>query len=296
MTDPGPFSAHRGLLFTVAYEITGSVVDAEDVVQETWLRWSSRPGGDDGSPEEVHDVRAYLVRIATRLALNAVRSRTRRQEDYVGPWLPEPLLTTPDVADDVVMSESVSMAMLLVLESLSPQERAVFVLREVFGFAHGEIGEAVGRSDAAVRQIAHRAREAVQARRPRFETDPAQVQSVLERFWAAVTTGELEQLMDVLAPDVVVHSDGGGIRSAARRPVSGRDNAGRLILGLAGKATAAASFETVLVNGMPGVVLRLNGEVDTVAVFETYQGLVSRIYMVRNPDKLTSRDPVRLSR
>ena len=195
----------------------GSAADAEDVVQETWLRWER-----SGTHAEVRDPRAYLVRTVTRQALNRLRTLARRREDYVGEWLPEPLLTSPDVAEDVELAESVSIAMLTVLETLAPTERAVFVLREVFDVPYDEIADAVDKSPAAVRQIAHRAREHVAARRPRMEVDRTEQQRVVERFVAAVTAGDVQALMDVLAPDVVLVADGGGIAQAVRVPVSAR--------------------------------------------------------------------------
>ena len=213
-----PFVTHRSLLFTVAYEMLGSAADAEDVVQETWLRWA---GIGDAAPDEVRDPRAYLVRIVTRQALNRLRSVSRRREEYVGEWLPEPLLTSPDVADDVELAESVSIAMLTVLETLGPDERAVFVLREVFDVPYDEIAEALGKSATAVRQIAHRARGHVAARRPRMAVSRSEQQQVVERFLAALTTGDLQGLMDVLAPDVVLVADGGGLAPAARHPIEG---------------------------------------------------------------------------
>ena len=191
------FLAHRNLLFTVAYEMLGSAADAEDVLQETWLRWA---GVDLGT---VRDQRAYLVRITTRQALARLRTLGRRKESYVGPWLPEPLLTAPDVAEDVELADSVSMAMLLVLETLTPTERAVFVLREVFDLGYDEIAEAVDKSPAAVRQIAHRARAHVAARRPRGVVSPAETRDALEAFQRAAETGDLQGLLDILAPDVV---------------------------------------------------------------------------------------------
>ena len=209
------FVAHRNLLFTVAYEMLGSAADAEDVLQETWLRWA---GVDLGT---VRDQRAYLVRITTRQALSRLRTLGRRKESYVGPWLPEPLLTAPGVAEDVELADSVSMAMLLVLETLTPAERAVFVLREVFDLAYDEIAEAVGKSPAAVRQIAHRARAHVAARRPRGVVSPAETRDALEAFQRAVETGDLQGLLDILAPDVVLLGDGGGVVQAALAPVAG---------------------------------------------------------------------------
>src|SRR5579872_1402167 len=196
------FLAHRNLLFTVAYEMLGSAADAEDVLQETWLRWA----GVD--LDTVRDQRAYLVRITTRQALTRLRTLGRRKESYVGPWLPEPLLTAPDVAEDVELADSVSMAMMLVLETLSPTQRAVFVLREVFGLDYDEIATAIGKSPAAVRQIAHRARTHVTARRPRGVVSPAETRDALEAFRQAIETGDLQGLLDILAPDVVFLGDG----------------------------------------------------------------------------------------
>ena len=220
MTDD-PFVTHRGLLFTVAYEMLGSAVDAEDVVQETWLRWA------DVDQAEVRDPRAYLVRIVTRQALNRLRTVSRRREDYVGEWLPEPLLTSPDVAEDAELAENVSIAMLTVLETLGPTERAVFVLHEVFETPYDEIAEVVGKTPAAVRQIAHRAREHVAARRPRMQVDRAQQEATLEKFMAAISSGDLQGLMEVLAPDVVLIADGGGLVTAARKPHDrGREGGG----------------------------------------------------------------------
>ncbi|MEP6815350.1 MAG: sigma-70 family RNA polymerase sigma factor, partial [Marmoricola sp.] len=195
-TAPDVFANHRDLLFTVAYEMLGSAADAEDVVQEAWLRWAQV------DQEQVRDPRAYAVRIVTRLALNQMRTLSRRRETYVGPWLPEPMLTAPDVAEDVVLAESVSMAMLVVLETLGPTERAVFVLREVFGFELAEIAEAVDRSPAAVRQIAHRAREHVRARRPESTATKAEHAEVTRRFAEAAVTGDIDALLGLLAPDV----------------------------------------------------------------------------------------------
>src|SRR5215208_4683887 len=212
-----PFVTHRSLLFTVAYEMLGSATEAEDVVQESWLRWAGVEGA------EVRDPRAYLLRIVTRQALNRLRTLARQREDYVGAWLPEPLLTSPDVAEDVELAESVSIAMLTVLETLGPVERAVFVLREVFDVPYDEIAEAVGKSSATVRQIAHRARRHVAARRPRMAVSRTEQQRVVDRFLAAVTAGDVQGLMDVLAPDVIVVADSGGLAPAARRPVVGRE-------------------------------------------------------------------------
>ncbi|MFA1546845.1 RNA polymerase sigma-70 factor [Actinomadura chokoriensis] len=275
------FVAHRNLLFTVAYEMLGSAADAEDVLQETWLRWT----GVD--LDTVRDQRAYLVRITTRQALTRLRTLGRRKETYVGPWLPEPLLTTPDVAEDVELADNVSMAMLLVLETLTPTERAVFVLREVFDLPYGEIAEAVGKTSAAVRQIAHRARSHVAARRPRDAVSPAESRAALQAFQRAVETGDLRNLLEILAPDVVALSDGGGLKRAVPRPVVGADKVGRLLtLGLRAFG-AALSVEPVQLNGSPGLILRLGGQVEGVVAVRVEAGLITGFYFVRNPEKLS---------
>ncbi len=275
------FVAHRNLLFTVAYEMLGSAVDAEDVLQETWLRWV----GVD--LDTVRDQRAYLVRIATRQALTRLRTLRRRKESYVGPWLPEPLLTTPDVAEDVELAESVSMAMLLVLETLTPTERAVFVLREVFAVEYDEVAEAVGKSPAAVRQIAHRARAHVAARRPRGTVSPAETRDALDAFQRAVQTGDLRSLLDILAPDVVLVGDGGGLKQAVPRPVAGADKVARLLIAGFGRVADAISMRPVQVNGHPALIVQLDGEIDTVVAVRIDDGLITGLYAVRNPEKLS---------
>ena len=275
------FVAHRNLLFTVAYEMLGSAADAEDVLQETWLRWA----GVD--LDTVHDQRAYLVRITTRQALSRLRTLGRRKESYIGPWLPEPLLTAPDVAEDVELADSVSMAMMLVLETLTPTERAVFVLREVFDLAYDEIAAAVDKSPAAVRQIAHRARAHVAARRPRGMVSPAQTRDALEAFQRAAETGDLQRLLDILAPDVVLLGDGGGVAQAVRVPVVGAGRVARLLTIGLGRIAAAASLQQAQVNGYPALILRLNGEIDTVIAVRIDDGLITGLYAVRNPEKLS---------
>lgn len=275
------FIAHRNLLFTVAYEMLGSAVDAEDVLQETWLRWS---GVDLGT---VHDPRAYLIRITTRQALDRLRTLGRRKESYVGSWLPEPLLTTPDVADDVELADSVSMAMMLVLETLTPTERAVFVLREVFALGYDEIAEAVGKSQAAVRQIAHRARAHVAARRPRGAVSPAETQEALDAFRRALETGDLQSLFDILAPDVVLLGDGGGVKQAVLRPVVGADKVGRLLIGGLSRIAATVSLRSAQVNGHPALLVQLDGVLDSVVTVRMDDGLITGLYSVRNPAKLS---------
>ena len=272
------FALHRSLLFTVAYEMLGSASDAEDVVQEAWLRWT------DVDHAVVRDPRAYLVRIVTRQALNRLRSLARRREEYVGEWLPEPLMTSPDVAADVELAESLSIAMLTVLETLGPAERAVFVLREVFETPYDEIAEAVGKSAAAVRQIAHRARDHVASRRPRIPVSPTEQQEAVDRFLAAVRVGDLQGLLDVLAPDVVIVADGGGLVAAARRPIEGAQRVAAFLMG----AARIADFEAkaVWLNGSPAARIEIGGQLDTAVSLSVENGRITRIYAIRNPHKL----------
>jgi RNA polymerase sigma-70 factor (ECF subfamily) len=276
-----PFVEHRSLLFTVAYELLGSAADAEDVLQESWLRWTAV------DRDEVRDARAYLVRIVTRQALNHLRSVSRRREEYVGEWLPEPLLTSPDVAEDVELAESLSIAMLTVLETLGPSERAVFVLHEVFDMPYDEIADAVGKTPAAVRQIAHRAKDHVAARRPRVRVVPAEHEEVVERFVAALNTGDLQGLMDVLAPEVVSVADGGGkVRGAARRPIVGADRLARYLVGGMAKVEGVLFASPTWVNGQPGIRMELDGQVVGVVSLTVVDGRVTHIYSIANPDKL----------
>ncbi|WP_225725195.1 MULTISPECIES: RNA polymerase sigma-70 factor [unclassified Nocardia] len=278
------FVAHRKLLFTVAYEMLGSVTDVDDVLQETWLRWV----GVDAA--HVDDPRAYLIRITTRQALNRLRSMKRRRESYVGSWLPEPLLTTPDVAADVELSESVSMALLLVLETLTPTERAVFVLREAFGVGYDEIAAAVGKTPAAVHQIAHRARRHVEARRPRRIVTTREAEVALQAFRQALETRNLQGLLDVLASEVVAISDGGGIKQATPRPIIGADKVARFIVGGLTKNGVALAVEPTAVNGGPALALHVDGELDGVIAVSVEDGRITGLYYVRNPQKLTRID------
>jgi RNA polymerase sigma-70 factor (ECF subfamily) len=278
-----PFVTHRGLLFTVAYEMLGSATDAEDVVQETWLRWA------DADRADVRDPRAYLVRIVTRQALNRLRTVSRRREDYVGEWLPEPLLTGPDMADDAVLAENVSIALLTVLEALGPVERAVFVLHEVFETPYDEVAEVVSKTPAAVRQIAHRAREHVAARRPRMPVDQAQQDATFERFMAAVTSGDLQGLVAVLAPEVVLIADGGGLVRAARKPLIGAERVVAFLARVADLSGLVAT--TAQFNGMPGARFEVGGDVTAVSLV-IEGGRITRIYAMRNPNKLGSLEKV----
>lgn len=275
------FVAHRNLLFTVAYEMLGSGADADDVLQETWLRWVVV------DTAQVDDQRAYLVRITTRQALNRLRSMKRRREAYVGSWLPEPLLTTPDVAADVELAESVSMGLMVVLETLAPTERAVFVLREAFGLGYDEIAAAVEKSPAAVHQIAHRARRHVEARRPRRAVSAREAQAAVEAFRRALETRDLQGLLDVLAPDVVAISDGGGIKQATPRPVIGADKVARFVVNGLTKRDVALTVVPTAINGSPALALHVDGELDGVLAVRVEDTRITGLYFVRNPHKLT---------
>jgi RNA polymerase sigma-70 factor (TIGR02957 family) len=287
-----PFGRHRRLLFSVAYQMLGSVADAEDVVQDTWLRWSATDRG------EVTDPRAYLVRITSRLALDRMDSARARRESYVGPWLPEPLLTgggpvaaapqASEPEDAAELGEQVSLALLVVLETLSPAERAVFVLREAFGMSTAEVAGVLDRSEAAVRQMAHRAREHVQARQPRFDADLRAQREVTERFFAAVAGGDMDALLAALAPDVVLISDGGGKASAARRPITGADKVARFLVGIAEKGgdIPGLRIEIAEVNGLPAIVGWVGAEPFGSFSLSMADGLIEQVLVVVNPDKL----------
>lgn len=277
------FTVLRPLLFTIAYEITGSATEADDVLQESYLRWA------EVDLAKVHDTKAYLAQLVTRQSLNALRAQSRRREEYVGPWLPEPLLLDAhDPSSDVVLAESVSMAMLVVLETLSPDERAVFVLREVFGFGHDEIAEAVGKSAAAVRQMAHRAREHVQSRRKRFEpVDPKVSMEITERFFAAASSGDVDALLEMLTDDVQWTADSAGKVSAARRPVVGAHKVARVLIGLVRVAGEAGRVEPAMYNNAPALKLYLGDRFEGLINFEITEGRISHFYVMRNPDKLT---------
>jgi RNA polymerase sigma-70 factor (ECF subfamily) len=276
------FTLLRPLLFTIAYEILGTATESDDVLQESYLRWA------DVELTTVTDTKAYLAKLVTRQALNALRAQARRREEYVGPWLPEPLLVAAgDASSDVVLAESVSMAMLVVLETLGPDERAVFVLREVFGFSHDEIASAIGRSSASVRQLAHRAREHVQARRRRFDPiDPQRSMELTAQFFATAATGDVDALITMLAPDVVWTADSDGKASAARRPVLGADRVARLVLGLIRGAGELGRVEPAFYNGAPALVLYLGDNLEGIISVELTDGKISHLYAMRNPEKL----------
>ncbi|MCB5178575.1 RNA polymerase sigma-70 factor [Streptomyces antimicrobicus] len=283
------FTAHRRLLFGTAYRMLGSVADAEDVLQDAWLSW------DKADRAAVANPRAYLVRTVTNLSLNRLTSARATREAYVGPWLPEPLLTAPDVAEGAEVADSVSTALLVVLETLSPLERAVFVLREVFGYAYAEIAGVLDRGEATVRQTAHRARAHVQARRPRFDTDAGRRHEVTERFLAACAGGDLAAVMELLAPDVIAWSDGGGKVRAARRPLYGTDHVARWLMGVLAKPELrGVAMEPAPINGEEGVLFSVAGVPVGAVTFDlTEDGLVQHLRFQINPDKLSGLHPGR---
>jgi RNA polymerase sigma-70 factor (ECF subfamily) len=280
VTETSVFNQHRELLLGVAYRILGRVADAEDVVQDAWLRWERADRDDVANP------RAYLVRVTTRLAIDRLRSIKARHEAYVGPWLPEPLLTGPDAAEPVERAESVSMAMLIVLETLSPLERAVFVLREAFGYPYPEIAEILGRGEPAVRQLASRARDHVQQQRPRYDTDRETRREVVERFLAACVGGDLQRLMSVLAPGVTLVADAGGKARAPRRAILGADKVARFLLGAATQPVPDQRIEVVDVNGAPSVMISSAGVPVAVFMVESAGGQIVMVRALANPDKL----------
>ncbi|MEU6846429.1 RNA polymerase sigma factor SigJ [Streptomyces sp. NPDC046716] len=280
------FEEHRPVLMGVAYRMLGRVADAEDVVQDAWLRWSR------ADRSEVREPRGYLVRVTTRLAVDRLREAQARRESYVGPWLPEPLVTdfgptVPDTAEQAVLADSVSFAVLVVLESLSPLERAVFVLREAFGLPFAEIAAVLERGESAVRQLAARARKHVEERRPRFDVDPAQQRDLTERFLAAAAGGDLDGLMALLAPDVRLVGDSGGKSKAPLRVIDSADKVGRFLRGAATKdAHLGFEFRFAEVNGAPALLAFVDGKPDAFFQLGVSGGRIQHIYIVRNPDKL----------
>jgi RNA polymerase sigma-70 factor (ECF subfamily) len=278
------FTLLRPLLFTIAYEILGSATEADDVLQDSYLRWA------DVDLSTVRDTKSYLARLVTRQALNALRAQARRREEYVGPWLPEPLLQDDqDASADVVLAESVSMAMLVLLETLSPDERAVFVLREVFGFDYGEIADAVGKPAPTVRQVAHRAREHVHARRKRFDdVKPERNAQITSQFLATAASGDVEALLTMLAPDAVWTADSGGKATAARKPVVGAVKVARAIAGLMRKTQGQLRVEMVTCNSAPAVLLYLDEHLEGVITLEIVDDKITNFYAMRNPDKLVA--------
>ncbi|HEV7626778.1 MAG TPA: RNA polymerase sigma-70 factor [Streptomyces sp.] len=280
------FEQHRPVLLGVAYRMLGRVADAEDVVQDAWLRWASAETGDVRSP------RAFLVRVTTRLAIDRLQSAQSRRETYVGPWLPEPLVTdvhaapVADTAERVMLAESVSLAVLVVLESLSPLERAVFVLREAFGFPYAEIATALDRSDSAVRQLAGRARSHVAERRPRFEADPEQQRDLTERFLHAAKQGELGVLLELLATDARLIGDGGGKAKAPLRTITSAGKVGRFLAAIAEQGVPGTDFAILELNGGPAILATIGSGAGVVMQLDVADGRIQCVYLIANPDKV----------
>jgi RNA polymerase sigma-70 factor (ECF subfamily) len=273
--------ANRGRLFGIAYRMLGEVGAAEDVVQEALLRWSQRT-------EQVDDPAAWLTTVTSRLCLDRLRSARRRRETYVGPWLPEPVATdAADPADTAATADSLSLAFLVVLERLSPLERAAFLLHDVFGYTHAEVAAMLDRTPAAVRQVASRARAHLAERRPRFEADAARRDAVAQAFASAVDGADLDGLLAVVAPDVTFTADGGGVVAASRHPQHGADRVAQVVLQLARLRPPGLTLVMREVNGEPAVVARwADGTVDSVWVLHVLDDRVAAIDVVRNPDKL----------
>ncbi|MFD7427977.1 RNA polymerase sigma-70 factor [Streptomyces sp. NPDC059818] len=279
------FEEHRSVLTGVAYRMLGRIADAEDVVQEAWLRWSS------AAREDVREPRAFLVTIVTRLAIDRLRQLRTRREAYVGPWLPEPLVTdfgpaVPDTAEQAVLADTVSVAVLVVLESLSPLERAVFVLREAFGFPYGEIATTLDRTEAAVRQLAGRARRHVEERKPRYDVDPVRRRDLTERFLAAAAGGDLDELLALLAPDVRLVGDSGGKSKAPLRILESADKVARFLHAIAQGPVPDLEVRSLELNGGPALLVLIGGKPDSVMQVDVRGGLIQYVYIVRNPDKI----------
>jgi RNA polymerase sigma-70 factor (ECF subfamily) len=283
MTGSESFLEHRSLLFAIAYRMLGGVADAEDAVQETYLRW--RRAADRG--EEIRSPKGWLTTTISRVCLDQLGSARVKREQYIGPWLPEPLAgVTPDVAETVADFDTLSLAFLVLLESLSAKERAVFLLHDVFGYDFSSIGEIVGESDAYCRQLAKRARAHMTDRRPRFTADRARRDRLTADFLRAVSEGDMPALIETLTDDVTVFSDGGGKVNAARKPVIGRDKVSLFLTNIARLAPAGTSFRVEPINGQPGIVTLVDGVVRNVVTFDFTDSGIRTIYIVVNPDKL----------
>jgi len=283
------FEKYRRLLFSISYRMLGSVADAEDMVQETFIRWQR------ASTTEVRSPKAFLITVVSRLCINYLQSARARREEYVGEWLPEPIVTEPEsqASRIVQVDESVSMALLLLLERLTPVERAVFILREIFDYTHGEIAEVLELSEANCRQLLRRAREHVRQASPRFKTSETQHREVLERFREAAGTGDMDRLLALLSRDVVLHSDGGGKAPAFPRPIYGPDTVARTIAqGLKTLMSLNPVQRIMQVNGEPGIVSFVNGQPHSVFTLDVNEEHVEAIFIVTNPSKLSHLSPL----
>jgi len=282
------FTEHRSLLFSIAYRMLGSVMDAEDAVQETYLRWQR------ASPDEVRSPKSYLSTVVTRLCIDHLRSAKTQREQYIGPWLPEPLIAeeTADMDSKLALADSLSMAFLVLLERLAPIERAVFLLREVFDYGYPEIARIVDKSEANCRQMARRARQHLAEHRRRFHASPEQLGQIAQRFLQAATTGDVQSLLELLADDVTVWSDGGGKVAAALNPIEGADKVARFFVGIVKKAPPKFSVRPARVNGGPGFLLYDGAQPYGVISADVADGKVCGIHIVVNPDKLRRVPPL----
>ncbi len=288
-THEAVFGMHRRRLLGVSYRVLGSVVDAEDVLQEAWFRWA----GTD--PAVIENPEAFLTTVVTRLSLDRLRRVKARREVYAGPWLPEPVTADLDPRNGdpeaaVELADSLSLALLVVLETLSPLERAAFVLREVFGESYPAVAAMLDREEPTVRQLVHRARQRVEAGRTRYRADRATHAAVVRRFMAACQSADLDGLLAVLAPDVVIISDGGGMARAPKRPVHGRDKVARLMLGILPRALPGTTMSFEIFNGQLGIVARLDGRATGALAVSVSDGTVQSLYLIANPTKLTALD------
>jgi RNA polymerase sigma-70 factor, ECF subfamily len=277
------FERHRSLLFSIAYRMLGSVMEAEDVVQEAFLRWQEASGGEIRAPK------AYLSTVVTRLSIDRLRSAKARREQYVGPWLPEPLATGEgsEATDAVALDETLSMAFLVLLESLTPVERAVFLLREVFNYDYAEIASLVGKSEDNCRQISRRARRSVAARRPRFESSPEQEERFMNSFLEACMSGDMERLLALLSADATLWSDGGGKTRAALNPIYGADRVARFFFGILCKAPSGLVVLRASINGRPGFIGYVeDGSPQSVTTFDVAEVTIRAIRIAVNPEKL----------
>ncbi|MSP14390.1 MAG: RNA polymerase sigma-70 factor [Chloroflexi bacterium] len=284
----GQFDAYRPLLFSIAYRMLGSVMDAEDMVQETFLRWQA------AQDEEVISLKAYLITIVTRLCIDRLRSAQVKREAYVGPWLPEPLLAepAPEAVEALDLSESLSMAFLMLLEHLSPTERAVFLLREVFEYEYGEISAIVGKSEANCRQMVRRAHQHLTSHRPRYSASPEQQQRLLVQFMQAATGGDMAEFVSLLSNDITLWSDGGGKVNVALNPICGADRVARFLLGLVKKLPPDFVPRLVWINGQPGFIGYLAGEPNTALTLDISGDHIQGIHIIVNPEKLRHLPPL----
>ena len=281
------FNSYRPLLFSIAYRMLGTVMDAEDMLQETFLRWQR------ASVENVENPRAFLSAVVTRLCIDQLRSVRVQREEYIGPWLPEPLMMSePTQLDSMILAESISTAFLILLENLNPVERAVYLLHEVFDYDYAEIAQIVHKTEDNCRQLFSRAKKYITERRPRFEPDREQNERLLFTFQRAIANGDMNGLLEILAEDIVLYSDGGGKVSAARKPVLGSKRVARFFFGIAKRLPLGLQIRFVQVNGLPGFVNYIYKTATSVYAFQILDGRIQNVFAVSNPEKLKRIRPI----